>query len=67
MTVNDKYSLLNKDNLKHLIQMDLSLKRKTFLKFLKARLNFQNLQKKKKKMTVIVDLFPLWTPKSVLG
>ena len=47
--------------------MELSLKRKTFLKFLKARLNFQNLQKKKKKMTVIVDLFPLWTPKSVLG
>ena len=48
--------------------MELSLKRKTFLKFLKARLNFQNLQKIKKKMTVIVDLFPkLWTPKSVLG
>ena len=63
-----KYSLLNKDNLKHPIQMELSLKRKTFLKFLKARLNFQNLQKIKKKMTVIVDLFPkLWTPKSVLG
>ena len=42
-----KYSLLNKDNLKHPIQMELSLKRKTFLKFLKARLNFQNFQKKK--------------------
>ena len=46
--------------------MELSLKRKTFLKFLKARLNFQNF--KKKKMTVIVDLFPnLRTPKSVVA
>ena len=45
LTANDKYSLLNKDNLKHPIQMHVSLKRKNFLKFLKARLNFQNFQK----------------------
>ena len=45
LTANDKYSLLNKDNLKHPIQMHVSLKRKKFLKFLKGRLNFQNFQK----------------------
>ena len=67
LTVNDKYSLLNIDNLKHLIQMQLSLKRKNFLKCLNGRLNFQNFQRKKK-MTVIADLFPkLRTPESVVG
>ena len=49
--------------------MQLSLKRKTFLKFLKGRLNFRNFQKKKKKkMIVIADLLKnLRTPKSVVG
>ena len=48
--------------------MQLSLKRKIFLKFLKGRVNFRNFQKKKKKMTVIADLLKkLRSPKSVVG
>ena len=49
LTTDDKYSLLNTDNLRHPIQMQLSPKEKTFSDFfsafLKARLNFQHFQK----------------------
>ena len=50
LTANDKYSLLNRDNLRQPIQMQLSHKQKTFSEFvsafLKERLNFQHFQKK---------------------
>ena len=46
-TADDKYSLLNRDNLRKPIQMQLSQKKKTFSKlvsaFLKCRLNFEHL------------------------
>ena len=45
-----KYSLLDRDNLKQRIQMELSLKVKTFSQFfssfLKSRLNLEHFQKK---------------------
>ena len=64
----DKYSLLNRDNLREPIQMLLSQKQKStsnfscaFLKFI---LNFKRFQKK---VTLIVDIFPkLRTPKDVV-
>ena len=50
MTVNQKYSLLNRDNLTQPIQILLSQKQKTFSPFLssffKSTLNFQHFQKK---------------------
>ena len=50
LTANDKYSLVNRDNLTQPIQRKLSQKQKTFsesfLKFLKSRLNFEQFQKK---------------------
>ena len=49
-TAYDKYSLLNRRNLRRPIQMQLSQKRKTFSQFLRpflrARLNFEHFKKK---------------------
>ena len=48
LTANDKYPVLNRDNLKIPIQKQLSQKQKPFLEFfsafLKARLNFQRFE-----------------------
>ena len=68
MTADDKYSLLNRDNLTQPIPTRLSQKQKAFsqffLGFSKSTLNFEHFQKK---MTFIVDLFPkLRTPKNVV-
>ena len=50
LTADDKYSLLNRDNLRQPIQMQLSQKQKTFSQFvspfLKAKLNFEYFQEK---------------------
>ena len=50
LTANDKYSLLNRENLTKPIQMQLSQKQKTFhqffSQFLKFTLNFKHFQKK---------------------
>ena len=50
MTADDKYSPLNKENLKQPIEMQLSQKQKSFsysiFKFLKSILNFEHFQKK---------------------
>ena len=50
LTVNEKYSLLNRDNLRHPIQMQLTQKNKTFSQFdapfLKCRLNIEYFPKK---------------------
>ena len=49
-TADDKYSLLNRDNLRQVIQMQLSQKQKIFSEFvapfLKSRLNFDHFRKK---------------------
>ena len=68
MTADDKYSLLNRDNLTQPIPTQLSQKQKAFpeffLAFSKCTLNFEHFQKK---MTLIADLFPkLRTPKNVV-
>ena len=68
MTAEDKYSLLNRDNLTQPIPTQLSQKQKPFaqffLPFSKCTLNFEHFQKK---MPLIADLFPiLRTPKNVL-
>ena len=50
LTGDDKYSLLNRDNLRQHIQMQLPQKQKTFsslpFSFLKYRLRFEYFQKK---------------------
>ena len=50
LTADDKYSLLNRDNLTQSIQTLLSQKQKTFSQifssFLKSTLNFEHFQKK---------------------
>ena len=50
LTADDKYSLLNRDNLTQPIQILLSQKQKTFSEFfsafLKSTLNFEHFQKK---------------------
>ena len=50
MTADDKYSLLNRDNLTQPIPTRLSQKQKAFLKFFlafsKSTLNFEHFQKK---------------------
>ena len=50
LTANDKFSLLNRDNLRQQIEMQLSQKQKIFYEFvsaaLKARLDFKNFQRK---------------------
>ena len=68
MTADDKYSLLNRDNLTQPIPTQLSQKQKTFAMFF---LHFRNLHYLlnifKTKMTFIADLFPkLRTPKNVV-
>ena len=58
LTADDKYSLLNKDNLAQPIQMQLSKKKsfyKLFSSFLKCRSNFEHFEKK---MTFIDYVFP---------
>ena len=69
LTGDDKYSLLNRDNLRQHIQMQLPQKLKKFselvFSFLKSRLRFESIQKKKK--TLVADVFPkLRTRKYVL-
>ena len=58
-TANDKYSLFNRNNLEQPIQILISEKQKNFLS---SSLNFLNLHQilniSKKKMTLIVDVFP---------
>ena len=60
LTDDDKYYLLNSDNIMQPIQTQLSEKEKTFCQFfslfLKYNFNFEHFQKKK--MTLIVDVFP---------
>ena len=68
LTADDKYSLLNRDNLTQPIRTPLSQKHTAFSQFLlassKSTLNFEHFQKK---MTLIADLFPkLRTPKNVV-
>ena len=68
MTTDDKYSLLNRDNLTQPIPPQLSQKQKAFAQFFlpvsKSTLTFEHFQKK---MTLIADLFPkLRTPKNVV-
>ena len=59
MTADEKYSLLNRDNWKQLIQILSSQKEQIFSPFfwayLKSTLNFEHFQKK---MTLITDVFP---------
>ena len=64
----DKYSLLNRDNLTQPIQIQLSQKQKTFSRFFsavfKSRLNFEHFQTN---MTLIANVFPkLRNPKYVV-
>ena len=68
LTADDKYSLLNRDNLTQPIRTPLSQKHKAFsqffLAFSKCTLNFEHFQKK---MTLVAYLFPkLRTPKNVV-
>ena len=68
LTADDKYSLLNRDNLTQPIRTPLSQKHKAFseffLPFSKYTLNFEHFQKK---MTLVAYLFPkLRTPKNVV-
>ena len=68
LTDDDKYSLLNRDNLTLPIHMQLSQKQKTFsgifFTFLKSILNFEHFQSK---MNLIGDAFPnLRPPKNVV-
>ena len=64
MTANDKYSLLNRDNLTQPIKILVSQKEKTFSQFFSAFLKFSlNSEHFQKKMTFIVGVFPkLRTP-----
>ena len=58
LSADGKYSVLNRNNLRQPIQMQLCQKQKAFSElieaFLKARLNFEHFQKK---MTVIPYVF----------
>ena len=68
LTPSQKYSLLNTDNLRQPIEMQLSLKLKSFSQFFsafsKCRLNFEHFQTK---MILIADVFSkLRTPKTVV-
>ena len=68
MTADDKYSLLNRDNLTQPIPTHLSHKQKAFseffLPFSKSTLNFEHFQTKR---IFIADLLPeLRTPKNVV-
>ena len=64
-TAHAKYSVLNKQYLLHPIHMQLTQKQKTFSQFfsflfLKSKLNFEHIQKKK--MTLIGNVFPKFRP-----
>ena len=68
LTANDKYSLLNRDNLTQPIQILVSQKQKSFSEFfspfLKSTLNFEHFFKKN---TLIDDVFPkLRNPQKVI-
>ena len=68
MSSDDKYSLLNRDNLTQTIRTQLSKKQKAFSEFFidfsKSTLNFDHFQKKD---TLIADLFvKLRTPENVV-
>ena len=68
LTDDDKYSLLDGDNLTQPIQVHLSHKQKTFSEFfspfLKSTSNFEHFRKQ---MTLIADLFPKYpSPKKVI-
>ena len=67
LTVNNKYSLLNRGNLLQHIPMHLSQKQKCFLNFFLHFLNLDSiLNIFEKNMTLITDVFlNLRTPKSV--
>ena len=60
LSADGKYSLLNRDNLTHPIQIQVSRKQKTFSEFfsalLKSNLKFEHFQTKK--MSLIADSFP---------
>ena len=68
MTADDKYSLLNRDNLTQPIPTRLSQKQKAFFQFFLAFSKSQLISNiYKKKMTFIVEIFPiLGTPKNVV-
>ena len=58
LTAHDKFSLLNRDNSRQPIQIQLSQKKFFFeflLTILKSRLNFEHFPKN---MTIIADVFP---------
>ena len=68
LTADEKYSLLNRDNLTQPIQMNLSHKQnffsQSFCAFLKSALNLEHFRNK---MTLIADVFPKFrTPKGVV-
>ena len=68
LTANDKYSLLNRENLTQPIQILVSQKQKSFSEFfspfLKSTLNFEHFLKKN---TLIDDVFPkLRNPQKVI-
>ena len=68
LTPDGKCFLLNRDNLRQRIQMQLSQKQKTFSEFVSAiwrtRLIFEHFQRK---MTIIADAFTkLQTPKNMV-
>ena len=58
LSADDKYSFLNRDNLRQSIEMQLSKKQKTFFQFfytiLKSRMKFEHFEKK---MTLIAGFF----------
>ena len=68
LSANEKYSLLNRDNLGQPIQMKLSQKQITLFQFvfafLKSSLNFEHFQKKM--LLIAVVLSKLRTPKNVV-
>ena len=68
LSANEKYSLLNRDNLGQPIQMKLSQKQITLFQFvfafLKSSLNFEHFQKKM--LLIAVVLSKLQTPKNVV-
>ena len=68
LSANDKYSLLNRDNLTQPIQILLSQKQKTFSQFFSEFLKSTlSLMISKQKMTLIADVFlRLGTPKKVI-
>ena len=62
LTLDDNFFLGNRENLPQPIQMQLSRKLQIFspffTAFLRDTLNFENLEKKKKKMSLVAYVFP---------